>query len=362
MGRSETLGDLGEQRIIKELLRPRYSEQAGAFGDDCAWLGYTLRAGSQAVLVATTDPCPEPMAIMLGYQDLYYYGWLLGTINLSDLAAAGALPLGVLSSIILPSQTQVRDFVRLLDGLDECCASVGTHVIGGNLKEGSRVDLTATAIGVCERNPPLRRVGGRVGDRVGVVGDLGNFWAGVLSMQRGVSLSESQHASLMRNVLTPEPKVRVGQRLREQGLVSTAIDNSDGLFPSLRALAQANELGVEVDFSGVEFASDVKTVASALGVDPVRLALGWGDWQLVVTFSKDKRKRIEDVCALHSSSFYEIGSIVEGSEVLIRVGEVVGPLMALDSQRFTPGSWFSAGLGSYISMMLEAPLISGATR
>jgi thiamine-monophosphate kinase len=357
MERSETLGDLGEQRIIEELLRPRYAQQSQAFGDDCAWLGYPMTASSNAVMVATTDPCPEPMAIMLGYRDYYYYGWLLGTINLSDLAAAGAVPLGMLSSIILPSETRVADFVRLLDGLDECCASVGAQVLGGNLKEGSKVDLTATAMGICDGNPPLRRVGGRVGDRVGVVGDLGEFWAGVLSVQRGVSVSESDRASIMLNVLTPEPKVRVGQSLRELGLVSSAIDNSDGLFPSLRALARANDVGIELDFSEVEFTSGVTTVAEALGISPVRLALGWGDWQLVVTFRAGDRGGIEDACALHSSPFYEIGTVVEGSEVVLRDGEAAGPLMALDSQRFTPGSWFSAGLTAYISMMLEAPLI-----
>jgi len=322
---SETLGELGEQRIIEELLRPRYSRHGGVFGDDCAWLP-TLGAGNDAVLVATTDPCPEPMAIMLGFQDYYYYGWLLGTINLSDLAAAGALPLGVLSSLILPSETRVGDFVRLLDGLDECCRSVGTEVIGGNLKEGSKVDLTGAAIGICEGNPPLRRVGSRQGDQVGVVGDLGSFWAGVLSVQRGLSISQSERASLLKNVLTPEPKVRVGKRLRELGLVSASIDNSDGLFPSLRALSQANRVGIELDFREVEFQSGVAAVANALRVSPVRLALGWGDWQLIVTFREGEARRIEDLCASHGLPFYEVGSIVEGSDLLLRDDEVAGPL------------------------------------
>jgi len=51
-------------------------------------------------LVATTDPCPEPLVFSLGYTDLYYQGWLLATINFSDLAAAGAEPLGLLVSYL----------------------------------------------------------------------------------------------------------------------------------------------------------------------------------------------------------------------------------------------------------------------
>jgi thiamine-monophosphate kinase len=355
----ETLGDLGERRIIEELLRPRYGGRGGVFGDDCAWLAVPRAGSDGAVLVATTDPCPEPMAIMLGFQDHYYYGWLLGTINLSDLAAAGALPLGVLSSLILPSETGISDFVRLLDGLDECCASVGTEVIGGNLKEGSKVDLTATAIGVCDGKPPLRRIGSQPGDGIGVVGDLGLFWAGVLSVQRGLAISDSERTSILKNVLTPEPKVKIGRRLRESGLASASIDNSDGLFPSLLALARANDVGIELDFAGVEFASEVRAVAEAIGINPMRLALGWGDWQLIVTFTEGAGEQIERLCASFSLPFYRIGSVVAGSEIVLRHGKEVGPLMALDSQRFTAGSWFSAGLESYVSMMLEAPLIDG---
>jgi len=98
---TERLCDLGERRIIDELLRPRYAA-ATQFGDDCAQLA-PLGAGER--LVVTTDPCPPPMAHLLGFADEYYRGWLLATINLSDIAAAGARPAGVLTSLQLPSTT-----------------------------------------------------------------------------------------------------------------------------------------------------------------------------------------------------------------------------------------------------------------
>src|SRR5258707_14371590 len=149
MRESARLDDLGERRIIEEIMRPRYGDQwPEDFGHDCAIVGETDSWPGRTV-VATTDPCPEPMASFLGYKDLYYRGWLLATINLSDLAAAGATPVGLLTSLVLPNDLTVSELSRLLDGIDECSRANGTRVLGGNIKEGERIDLTATAIGTC---------------------------------------------------------------------------------------------------------------------------------------------------------------------------------------------------------------------
>ena len=117
------LCDLGERRIIDEILRPRYGTNMDTYGDDC--ISIPARSVDETI-VATTDPCPVPMASILGFADYYYWGWLLSTINLSDLAAAGAEPLGILTSLILPSDFPVSKFMRLLDGIDACCLAGGT--------------------------------------------------------------------------------------------------------------------------------------------------------------------------------------------------------------------------------------------
>src|SRR5690348_5822441 len=109
------LSDLGERRIVEEILRPRYDRGQG-FGDDCAILDWPGAPPAGAQLVASTDPAPRPVAATLGFSDPYYEGWLLATANLSDLAAAGAHPLGLMTSLTLPAATTVHDFTRLLDG------------------------------------------------------------------------------------------------------------------------------------------------------------------------------------------------------------------------------------------------------
>lgn len=153
---SARLRDIGERRLISEILWARYGRRTPeAFGQDCAFLHQRIRPDE--ILVATTDPCPMPMAWILGFTDFYYYGWLLGTINLSDVAASGARPLGFLNSLVLPSSVRVRDLIRLLDGLDSVLALSNTKVIGGNLKEDIKVAAHGTAFGVVRKDLVLRR-------------------------------------------------------------------------------------------------------------------------------------------------------------------------------------------------------------
>lgn len=349
------LDELGERRIVEEILRPRYSRDADRFGDDCALIteGHSVGGGT---VVATTDPCPEPMAVLLGYDRLYYRGWLLATINLSDLAAAGARPVAMLTSLVLRNDTTVSELRDLLDGIDHCCGICNTRVVGGNLKEGAKIDISATAIGICETGGRLSRAGCEEGDLIVVVGDLGSFWAGTLAVRHHVTMDESTEKRLLHNVLTPVPKVGIARELVEKGTLKACIDNSDGLYPSLVQLADANQVRMHISMDGIQFPEQVMSICSTLGIDPVRLALGWGDWQLIASLDTAKLRELEDVGARHRVPTFVIGRVERGRGVVLEHHGKIGPMMPIDSQRFTRDSWFTAGIESYIDLMVEGPL------
>ncbi len=349
-----TLGDLGERRIVHELLAARYESLGDHFGHDCAPLR-AIPAG--ATVVATTDPCPPPMAHALGYTDEFYRGWLLAAINLSDLAAAGATPAGLLTSLILPSAMPLSDFDRLLDGIDACCAEVDTMIVGGNLKEGPAIDASATAVGYVEHGEPLSRRGARSGDTIIAIGELGSFWAGALTVRAGRRIEE--HDPLLRSVLAPVPKVRVATDLHRCGLLRCAIDNSDGLQPSLAQLAQANGLRFLLDLDRWQFAPDVRAAAAALDIDPIRMALGWGDWQLIGCCAPKHLPELRKVAHTHETDVHVLGVATDGSGVIGRAQGQESPMMRLESERFTTNSWFSSGLDGYVDQMLRAPLLEG---
>ncbi|MDG4821910.1 thiamine-phosphate kinase [Asanoa sp. WMMD1127] len=348
------LGDIGERALISQVLAPRYGAANDHFGDDCARVLEVEEL--LGPVVASTDPCPIPVASLLGFDDFYYWGWLLGVINLSDIAAAGAVPRSFLASYELPRSMLLKQFLRILDGLDECCAKSGAAVVGGNLKEAKEVALSGTAIGTC-LGQPLSRKGAKVGDVVLVLGDLGLFWAGYLSVTRGLESLRRYRNRLLRNVLTPQPKVAVGSALARASLVTAVMDNSDGLFPSLNGLCHASRVGVRLNFSAVGFSEEVLAVAAELDVDPVRLALGWGDWQLVATAAAGSVHMIEDACSLLGVPVHHVGEVIDEEGVhLVHEGHS-GRLLTLDSERFAADSWFTAGLEAYVSRLLGASLI-----
>ncbi len=350
----DKLSDLGERLITERLLFPRYGKQED-YGDDCCIIPF----GKSKCVVWTIDPCPQPMSWQLGYKDYYYFGWLLATINLSDLAAMGAKPIGLLTSLILPNDTSTRDFERLLDGVDDACHQAGIKVLGGNIKESTFISCEATAIGYADYSRLIRRRGAKVDDMVVVVGDLGLFWAGVLSTKRNISLPDNEQDKVMQNVLTPRTKIREGQVISKHALLSSGLDNSDGIYPSVKELAVRNNVDIVLDFSDIDWEPEVMKISKLLNIEPTRLALGWGDWQLVGTVPENKYNILNDKMSNMNTPVHIVGKVISGSgEVKIRHGKVLSQMTPIDSERFSKRSWFTRGIDAYIDDLLNTPLIS----
>ncbi|MEU7790220.1 thiamine-phosphate kinase [Amycolatopsis sp. NPDC049159] len=343
------LGDLGERGIQEYVLRPRYDGVEG-FGDDSALLAALC---SPSELVATTDSCPTPVVVeLMGEPDLYHAGWLLATINLSDLAATGAEPLGLVAAYTLSKKTTVRDFERLLDGVDDCCAEHGTRIAGGDTRDGEPMQLTATAIGRCAPGSRLRRSGACAGDRLLLVGSPGYLWAAALLHDGRATLPEPARDEVRRRACRPTAQLKAGQVLAAAGLAQAAMDVSDGLFATVRALCEANGLGAAVT-GEYELDEPVAEVARQSGFLPFDLAQTWGDWSLVaVARAEDvdlatKALRAEGIVA------QEIG--VFTADRRITVGPAARPWRGIAQERFSDSSWHGDNLTHLITAMLGAP-------
>ena len=147
----QTLFDLGERRILQSVI-PRFA--AGA-GDDCASIELPL-----GELVATTDPVPPPAAASIGQDDdPFWMGWLLVTINVSDLAAAGAAPLAFLAAIECEASREVSTFERLLEGIKVACDDATIAYVGGNIREAAKLAAVGIGLGLCHPHKSLGRAG-----------------------------------------------------------------------------------------------------------------------------------------------------------------------------------------------------------
>lgn len=330
-----TLLDLGERRILSELI-PKFSQSSG---DDCEAVEV-----DQGTILITTDPVPPPAAASIGGDDdPYWAGWLLVTINASDIAASGAQPLGIMVAAEFPREETVARFERFLTGVQESCAAQGFKYSGGNLREAERFSATATAFGWTPRGQSLSRRGGATGDLVVSVGQGGLFWRDALRARRGRPVERGTS-----RLFRPLAQVRAMTELRRAGLVQAAMDTSDGLVPTLHELAAKNACTISLG-------TDRLTVPDAtdLGIDSRKLWLGWGDWTVIAILSREALEPASAIAQRAGSSLHVIGSLEPGAPSVVIEGQSgVVPAGRLESERFARDSWFSRGVGGYIEDLL----------
>ena len=333
------LYELGERQLINQVIR-RHCLVAG---DDCALVDLP---GSR--LAITTDPVPEPAAFVLaGDSDLYWKGWLLVTINASDLAAAGAAPLGFVAAVEAPPEASVEQLDRLLQGIADACVTEKIEYVGGNLREAKVFSATGTAVGTVPLAGGLSRSGAHVGDLIFSIGKGGDFWRDALLVRAGFRV-DTRVSRLFR----PVSQLWVMAELAHSGHIKAAIDNSDGLLTSLGQLADANEVGIEIDLDQLTVSNWEQTGAD----DPARFWLGWGDWNVLVAIAHAGSQAILDLAADLSADVVQIGKVVEKSGVVLTRGDARQPAPRLESERFSTDSWFTAGISSYVDQLLSCPI------
>ena len=333
--------DLGERKILQTII-PRF---VTGVGDDCASIKLPL-----GQLVATTDPVPPPAAATIGRDtDPFWMGWLLVTINASDLAAAGALPLAFLAAIECEASRQVDEFERMLEGISAGCADAGLSYVGGNIREAKQLAAVGIGLGLCHPHKPLGRVGATDGDLVVSVGQGGLFWRDALRMIDGMGPVTKEQSPLYK----PHSQINTMHHLAAKGLVSAAMDNSDGLLPSLVELATKNNLGIEID-------TNLLTVPDLIEKERVnqsRFWLGWGDWNVIACVPSDRAKQTCEIARQLGTVVVQIGMCSKGhSGVRLRRNDNVISAPRLESERFASDSWMLKGIDEYVRMLRSVPL------
>ncbi|HEY0412086.1 MAG TPA: thiamine-phosphate kinase [Allosphingosinicella sp.] len=170
--------------------------------------------------------------------------WKLVAVNLSDLAAKGARPVGALLGYTLGEDGWDSAFVA---GLKTALGAFALPLLGGDtvsLPTGAPRVLGLTAIGEAARPVPSRS-GARPGDRLWVSGTIGDAGAGLRALKGEIAVSEP----LAERYRNPRPRLEAGQALAP--LVSAMMDISDGLLIDARRMAEASGLAAEVDLGFV---------------------------------------------------------------------------------------------------------------
>jgi len=266
------LSDLGELALIERIARRAGRSPGGRWslgiGDDAALL--RGRAGEE--LVFSTDTLVEDVHFRFEREGPRLVGRRALAVNLSDLAAMGAAPVGVLLGLCAPADMSVSTFDALIAGVAFEAKRFRCPLVGGNLSRAEKCSLTLTVIGSVSQGHALRRTGLVEGDILFVTGVLG------LAALRRLTADRSKRR--LRHV--PEPRIEAGRRLARLREARACIDLSDGLASDLGQLLRPARVAAEIDVAALPSAPGFTRACHRLGLDPLALQTTAGeDYELL---------------------------------------------------------------------------------
>jgi thiamine-monophosphate kinase len=266
------------------------------------------------------DTLMEGVHFDLAYIDLGQLGRKSLAVNLSDIAAMGGEPLYALLSLGWPPDRDLAQALELGGGLAACARDYGVTIIGGDtVSSPGGLAITLTVLGKVPKPEMLRRTGARVGDLVYVTGPLGEAAAGLVLLQRGLTLDPALQEPLVRAHLDPRPQLIAGRLLAQEGLATAAIDLSDGVASDLMHICRLSGAGARLAATDIPISPGVRAVARMVGRDPVELALRGGeDYQLLFTSPPEQARLLASAFARAGlPPPARIGEIVSGEEVIL---------------------------------------------
>jgi len=301
------LGPGPEFDRIREIAKALGSQATG-LGDDCG----LIREGEE-FLAISTDVSVEGIHFRpewIGPEEL---GWRATASALSDLAAEGAEPIGVLCAVTLPARAPQDHLVQVMSGAGAAAKFAGAVVLGGDLSSGPVWSVAVTVIG--RTRAPITRAGAGPGDRIWVSGTLGGARAALEAFRRGEAPPPGARARFAR----PEPRIAAGRWLARHG-AHAMLDLSDGLGGDAWHLAAASRVALEIELDRVPVAPEATGEAQRLGVPPERFASEGGeDFELLVALPArfNAVQAFTHECGI---GLTQIGTIRQGSGVQFVLG------------------------------------------
>ncbi len=302
----------GEERLIERYFKPlATSPNAFGLGDDAAAL--TPPAGCDLVL--TTDGVIAGVHFLPGDPPQNIARKAL-RMNLSDLAAKGAKPVGFLLSIALPQDTQEAWIAAFAGGLGEDISQYGCPLLGGDTDHTpGPLSISITAFGTVPHGAMVRRATAKVGDIIAVTGTIGDAALGVL-IHRGAELAKRWRLSsaasdhLRQRYLLPQPRNVVADAVRLHA--SAAMDVSDGLAGDLAKLCRASAVAAEVDVDAVPLSYAARAVLAADAKLMERILTGGDDYEIVLTLPEPKLAGFRAATEKAGVPLTRIGQVTSG--------------------------------------------------
>jgi thiamine-monophosphate kinase len=313
---------VGEFDLIDQIFKAQFAALSKAssqvtlgIGDDCALL--TPTPGMQ--LAVSTDTLVEGRHFLstvspqaLGHKAL--------AVNLSDLAACGAKPVGFLLSLTAP-RADAAWLQAFAQGLLDLATAHACPLVGGNTTAGP-LAIGITVFGEIPPGAALLRSGAKPGDDIYVSGFPGEARAALEVFRGNLHLNPKQFAHAQSRMERPTPRVALGLALRN--IASSAIDLSDGLLGDLAHVLSASGVQAEVDLGLVDAIYSIATNSiNALGSDHFFsknsalskqqqlncMLFGGDDYELAFTAPRTAREAVQSAALATQTPVHRMGQI-----------------------------------------------------
>jgi len=220
----------------------------------------------------------------------YSIGWKSLAVNVSDMAAMGALPKWATLAIALPevNETWLAEFSK---GFFACAQAFDIDLIGGDTTKGP-LTLSIQIMGEVPTGKAIQRNGAQIGDDVWVSGLIGSAALGLAHLQGKIALTEPTLSYCINALNAPTPRVALGLALR--GIANSCIDISDGLTADLSHILKASNLGAKLSLENINCDDYLRTHLNDSNIQQSILA-GGDDYELLFTAPKLQRDCIHQL-------------------------------------------------------------------
>lgn len=308
-------GEFDRIRRIAAALGP----VAHGLGDDCA----VLPLGNGET-VLSTDLSVEGVHFRTDWLGFEEIGWRAAAGALSDLAAAGATPVGLLASVGAPRGVDEVRVVEVMRGVGAAVASVGGVVLGGDLSASPHWVVDVTVVGRAPR--PVPRSGALPGDGLWLSGTPGLSRAALVAWRRGGVPEPAARQAYAH----PEPRIALGVALAAAG-ARAMIDLSDGLAGDVRHLAAASAVAITLELERIPIAPAVRRAVGAAEHPAAFAATGGEDYELLAAlppaFSEGEAAELAARCGV---ALTRIGVAAAGQGVALLLDGQPVPLGGYD--------------------------------
>lgn len=328
-----SVSELSERELIRLISQwvsvGQQTDGAYGIGDDCATIpnptadmSRTTNACGQTIL--TTDLLVEGTHFLRNPATNWrHIGHKAASANISDLAAAGAVPLALLIAIGIPEDFSVEALKEFYQGFNESATPSGAKILGGDTTRSPVLTIAITAIGwkdndwaQCHRSDAL------AGDYVYVTGPLGGSRGGLellLRPELQTKVSKPAATELLRRHFISPPRIDVGLCLARNQMRTAVIDISDGLFNEANLMAKASGVQLEIELSAIPIDPNARELCSQIGASPEKFALFSGEEYELLFISPLPIQKITELFQANEAKcqLYQIGTVKQGNGVII---------------------------------------------